>query len=560
MSNAAFNQPIYLNDLGIVNALGCGQAEVLQNFLAATAPGMVHTAGWLPEKNIVLGEVQAMLPSVPTTLAHHDSRTNQLLLCALQQMQARLDAFVERYGKQRIGVVIGTSTSGIAEGEGYIAGLLHGETNHYHYRKQEMGAPGLFLAEYLQLTGPCLTVSTACSSSAKVFATARNWLSLGLCDVVIAGGADSLCRLTVEGFHALGLVSDQKCRPFQSGRNGINIGEAAALFLLSRDLAPVRLRAVGESSDAYHISAPQPEGEGAESAMCRALREANLTAADIDYINLHGTATPANDSAESAAVSRVFAAAPAKVSSSKPLTGHTLGAAGATEAGLCWLLMSKLNQQAIFPAQAGLLAYDPSLPAINMLTSNFIFDKSASLRALSNSFAFGGSNVSLILEKQGATQYSLEQLLPHRAPMLLLDSVQHCSLERAEVQVVISAQSAFYSEENTGVPLWVGIEYMAQAIGVWEGFRKLSNKQVVQAAFLLAARDYQTSCQNGDHFPLGARLSINVIPAFYDEEKRLGVFDCTITAEGLQCKARINAYSPLEPDKFIEMLRNEAAE
>jgi len=157
-------------------------------------------------------------------------------------------------------------------------------------------------------------------------------------------------------------------------------------------------------------------------------------------------------------------------------------------------------------------------------------------------------------------QYSLEQLLPHRSPMLLLDGVLSCTLERAEVRVSISTESAFYSGVYAGVPLWVGIEYMAQTIGVWEGFRKLSSHQIVQAAFLLAARDYQTSCGNGDHFPLGSELTISAIPAFYDEEKRLGVFDCTIVATDVNCSARINAYSPLEPEKFIELLRSESVD
>ncbi len=142
--------------------------------------------------------------------------------------------------------------------------------------------------------------------------------------------------------------------------------------------------------------------------------------------------------------------------------------------------------------------------------------------------------------------------------MLLLDKVTYCALERTETQVFISTESAFYSSEYVGVPLWVGIEYMAQAIGVWEGFRKLSNNQVVEAAFLLAARDYQAICCNGDHFPLGSELTISVIPNFYDEEKRLGVFDCTIVTQDVKCSARINAYSPLEPEKFLEMLRSEA--
>jgi predicted hotdog family 3-hydroxylacyl-ACP dehydratase len=161
--------------------------------------------------------------------------------------------------------------------------------------------------------------------------------------------------------------------------------------------------------------------------------------------------------------------------------------------------------------------------------------------------------------KNALEEYTLEKLLPHRSPMLLLDKLLSCSLERTEVQVLITKDSAFYSNEYRGVPLWVGIEYMAQAIGVWEGFRKLSNKESIRAAFLLAARDYRATCLNGDHFPLNGELTVSVTPNFYDEEKRLGVFDCTIVAKDVNCSARINAYSPLEPETFVDMLRSDTA-
>jgi len=388
---------IYLNDLGLVNALGCGKQDVLANWLRNQAPSMQPRAEFLPGKSVMLGSVTVPLISIDH--AEFATRTSSLLLCALQQLSATIDQMKTKYGAARIGVVIGTSTSGIEEGERYIVAQQRNENlASYRYRQQEIGAPGLFVSKQLGVSGPCLTVSTACSSSAKVLATARNWLEMNLCDVVIAGGADSLCRLTVNGFHALGLVSEERCKPFEAARKGINIGEAAALFVISREQSPVRLLAVGESSDAYHISAPHPEGEGAQRSMQAALQEAHLTTADIDYINLHGTATPANDLAEAKSVAALFGDGVA-CSSTKSLTGHTLGAAGATEAGLCWLLLQQLAtvQKATLPAQAGTPVYEPALPATGFLLANKTLSGKKKYAMLSNSFAFGGSNVSVIL-------------------------------------------------------------------------------------------------------------------------------------------------------------------
>jgi len=407
MTASANNARYGLAALGIVNALGNGGADVLANLLAGHAPGMARRAGWIPGREVFVGEVfmgdvDAALPEWPAHLPRHRSRNNQLLLAAFAQIEAQARAVIERVGRDRVAVVIGSSTSGIREGEQAVAARARGEDfpPGYDYRQQEIGAPAQALAACLELEGVAYTVSTACSSSAKAFASARNLLDLDLCDAVLVGGADSLCGLTVNGFSALDSIAQARCNPFTATRDGIVIGEGAALFLLTREAAPIVLCGVGESADAHHISAPHPEGEGAEAAMRAALADAGLAATDIDYINLHGTATPKNDAMESLAVARVFGAQTA-CSSTKPLTGHTLGAAGAIEVGLCWLLLSALNRDALLPAQRGEGEFDPALPEIGLLRRDVAIAGGAR-RFLSNSFAFGGSNCAVIIGRGDA--------------------------------------------------------------------------------------------------------------------------------------------------------------
>lgn len=382
----------FLSALGLLNALGDNRDTVLANLLAGRAPGLRPAADWIPGREVWVGAVDAALPAWPAHLPEHASRNNRLLLAAYEQIAEPVQAAIARHGRDRIAVVIGSSTSGIREGEQAAAAAKHGDIPAgYHYRQQEIGAPALALAAYLELGGPAYTVSTACSSSAKAFAAARNLLDLDLCDAVLVGGVDSLCRLTLNGFAALDSVAAGRCDPFGAERDGINIGEAAALFLLGREPGPVALLGVGESADAHHISAPHPEGIGAEAAMRAALADAGLIAAQIDYVNLHGTATPQNDAMESLAVARVFGAA-VPCSSTKSLTGHTLGAAGATEVGLCWLLAGADR----LPAQVGSGHFDPALGAIGLLAADRPL-ASGPRRFLSNSFAFGGSNCAVIV-------------------------------------------------------------------------------------------------------------------------------------------------------------------
>lgn len=388
------NQQFFLPALGIVNALGCGVDEIAQGLFAGDTRGLVLENGWLPDGPARVGGVKHALPEIPLHLADFACRNNQLLLAALQQIHTQVEQAIAQYGYHRIGVVIGTSTSGIDESEHAFAdyqqsGIMPAD---YRYVRQELGSPSIFLSKLLNLKGPAYAISTACTSSAKAFQSARNLLQHGLCDAVLVGGVDTLCKTTVNGFASLESTSLDISNPMSRNRNGINIGEGAALFLMTKEPSDIVLLGVGESSDAYHVSAPQPEGLGAEAAMLAALKDAKLHAKDIDYLNLHATATIKNDEMESRAVSRVF---PNQVpcSGTKPLIGHTLGAAGANELAFCWMAL-KHNQLPphIWDGEA-----DNNLTALHFTQVGDQFHQSSARVCMSNSFAFGGSNVSLII-------------------------------------------------------------------------------------------------------------------------------------------------------------------
>jgi len=386
---------LYLNDLGIVCALGSHKSEVLETWLSGrhSKPKPVD---WLTTAIPALA-VEAPLPQIPSQLQRYACRNNQILLAALEQIEPAVRQAINRYGSGRIGLVLGTSTSGIAEGEqAMIAYCITGKMPPtYHYKQQELGGGAEFLANYLQIAGPAYTVSTSCSSSANAMASARRLLRTGVCDAVLVGGGDALCHTTLEGFAALGALSPNTCNPFSHNRNGTLIGEGAALFLMSQEPSPIALLGMGASSDAYHISAPRPDGSGACTAMQAALDDAKLTADQVDYINLHGTATLQNDAMESLAVAKLFDSQIA-CSSSKPATGHCLGAAGAIEAALCWLLLSDFNQGKRLPPHLwdGLAASD--LPELGFITLENPGPHSLQY-CLSNSFSFGGNNASLLI-------------------------------------------------------------------------------------------------------------------------------------------------------------------
>ncbi|GAB3246146.1 beta-ketoacyl-[acyl-carrier-protein] synthase family protein [Chitinimonas naiadis] len=387
---------VYLNELGVICALGADKAAVRRGLFAAEPAGVTTTDAMLPGRHLCVGAVTTPLADISVLPSSLRSRNNALLLTAALQIRPAIDAAVARYGAHRVAVVLGTSTSGIGEGEAAIAHhMAHGVlTPDFHIGQQEMGSPAMALSTWLGVTGPALVISTACSSSAKALASAARLLQAGMADAVITGGMDALCRFTVAGFASLESVSDARCNPLSLNRNGINIGEGGALFLATREPGPVRLAGWGESSDAHHISAPAPDGRGALAAMRQALARAGLQASDIDYLNLHGTATPQNDAMESLAVAELFGSE-LPLSSTKPLTGHTLGGAGALEAALCWLTLTD-NPEGLLPPHWWDGVVDPALPALHVVRAGEALGRPLDY-ALSNSFAFGGSNASVIL-------------------------------------------------------------------------------------------------------------------------------------------------------------------
>ncbi len=391
-----------LTSFTATSCLGRGVGATLEA-LRAQRSGLARCTFETVALETFIGEVAGVdATPLPPSLREFECRNNRLALLGLQQ-----DGFIEaveraaaRYGRERVGVFLGTSTSGILDTElayrrrDRASGALPAD---FRYR----GAHNTFsLAAFAQaalgLSGPAAVTSSACSSSAKVFASARRAIAAGLIDAALVGGVDSLCLTTLYGFHSLQLVSAVPCRPFDTARDGLSIGEAAAFALLERpgarvDADAVLLLGTGESSDAHHMSAPHPQGRGARDAMRAALESAALEPADIGYLNLHGTATPSNDDAEARAVAELLGAVPA--SSTKGATGHALGAAGALEVVICALAL----RHQLMPGGVNTTSVDPAL-AVHYLTEN----RPAPLsRVMSNSFGFGGSNCALILGRAG---------------------------------------------------------------------------------------------------------------------------------------------------------------
>ena len=381
----------YLQALGVICALGRGQEAVSRHLFAGDCSGMRGESGWVPERVLPVGGVHGELAIIPPELGQQSSRNNQLLLEAALQIEGEIRQAILTYGPSRVGIVLGTSTSGIDEASRGIAHYLRDKRfpGDYDYQQQELSAPANFLADWLQLSGPAYVISTACTSSARALMSAQRLLDLGVCDAVICGGVDSLCKLTLNGFSSLDAVSNERCNPFSVNRNGINIGEAAVLFLMSKERAPIALLGSGASCDAHHISAPEPTGKGALQSMRKALASAQLQPEQIGYLNLHGTATQHNDAMESLAVASLFPDGVA-CSSTKPMSGHTLGAAGALEAAFCWLSLAHNRVPPhVWDGQA-----DPALPALQWAQAAEPLGKRC---LMSNSFAFGGNNVSLII-------------------------------------------------------------------------------------------------------------------------------------------------------------------
>ncbi len=389
---------VYLNSLGLINPLGCDKDSVWQSLTSLGSNGLVIDRELVPEKAVYVGKVLGALVDLPVHLSRYNNRNNRLLLAAFKQIESDYQLLANGLAGNRIAIILSTSTGAMDDAEKQLADIIDGADpdTEYHFLNQEIGGGDSFLADYLNLTESMhYTVSTACSSSAKALIAGKRLLENDMADLVIAGGADSLCKLTLNGFNALESLSKEKCRPFAEDRDGINIGEGAALYLLSKQKSEVYLAGAGETSDAYHMSAPDPEAKGAIDAMQQAVARAGLTPEDIDYLNLHGTATAKNDEMEAKAVQEVFQDNSPLISSTKHLTGHMLGAAGVNEIAFCWLAMQSKDH--LLPVNQPAIAAE--FESLNFVTPGN--RKNANIRhCMSNSFAFGGNNISVILSKE----------------------------------------------------------------------------------------------------------------------------------------------------------------
>lgn len=335
-----------------------------------------------PDDSIIKGEtfyfgkISCALPQI--SAGNYNLRCNRLLLHLADRINSKIAEVLNKYPPHEIGVVAATTNSGIEEYEK--------SRNKKHF---EIGNPAEFLRQHLGLNGFYESVSTACSSGIKAFSTAKKLINNGICDAVIVAGTDSLAQLPIFGFHSLEVLSHQKSNPFSKNRNGINIGEAAAIFIVEKDEGEIAIKGIGETSDAYHAATPDPKGFEAARAIKTALKEANLAPDAIDYINLHGTGTKSNDLMEANAVYNIFGSC-VEASSTKPLTGHCLGAAATLETALC---CHAIRNNKILPhVYDG--EYDFSLPKINLVTQPA--DKKIN-NVLCTAFGFGGTNAAIIL-------------------------------------------------------------------------------------------------------------------------------------------------------------------
>ena len=579
----------------------------------------------------------------PINNERYDLRCNRVLKFLVDKLD------LSEFGKDEIGIVIGTTNSGIEEFE-------TSEDKHH----AELGNPAEFLKWYLGTTNYAACVSTACTSGVKAFSTARKLLENGVCKAVIVGGVDTLASMPSYGFRALEVLSHEKTNPFSKNRNGISLGEGGALFVVvkaaeqlgseaetdldakmprgekaksvseiearqssspetDRTSIPtykipscpvVSLLGIGETSDAYHAATPDPDGVQAVKAIQAALDDANLKPEDIDYINLHGTGTISNDLMEANAIYKVFGdKVPA--SSTKPLTGHCLGAAASIEAFICYQILKGERNLPIHKFDG---KYDETLPKINLVTKNTP-QKDVKI-CLSTSFGFGGTNAVVILAANQQNNVGIaswnyfslvtaihiaaanmnfvtrspsctlvrnsamptytnslsttdtnhspftihyspaQNCLPHSAPMVLIDEVLNVDMKNQIVKtsVKIHDDKIFFNKEINGISPLVGIEFMAQTIGCYAYYK--AGKTIPKIGFLLGTRQYENKLEK---FENGKTYIITAREIYGDNE--LVSFECLIYNEGEDenpenyiAKATINAFQPKDVEKYIKEL------
>ena len=389
------NEPVYIAASSIANALGADWAEVVDVLFAGDPAGLAQTETLNDGRTPPVGRLRFAVADLPPELAEWESRNNRLVYHCLLPLLPAIGQAISEFGASRVGIVIGTSTSGIESWEGALSRHIAGDVwpNDFRFPRHELGDPAAFVQAVTGASGPCYGVSTACTSGGKAMVSAARLLQAGLCDAVVTGGVDTLCGLTLNGFSVLDSISAMRCNPFSVNRDGINIGDGGALFLLTRREAGIRIAGWGESSDAHHLSAPDPEGGGAELAIEQALVHAGIEAGDIAYLNLHGTATRLNDAMEAQVTHRIFGS-DLPCSSTKALTGHMLGAAGSCEAAFVAMALARGEVPPhLWDGEA-----DPDLPPLHL--ADRIGERADGRYMMSCSYAFGGNNLALILARE----------------------------------------------------------------------------------------------------------------------------------------------------------------
>lgn len=469
---------------------------------------------------------------------NYNLRCNRLLKFLVDKLD------LSEYEKSEIGIVIGTTNSGIEEYE---------TTENKHHA--ELGNPAEFLKWYLGTTNYAASVSTACTSGIKAFATAIRLLENNVCKAVIAGGVDTLASMPTYGFHALEVLSHEKTNPFSKNRNGISLGEGGALFLLTQKKAGsqddkkasdyIQLLGIGETSDAYHSATPDPEGTQASIAIQKALDEAKLSPDDIDYINLHGTGTISNDLMEANAIYKIFQDK-VPTSSTKTITGHCLGAAASIETFICYEILKSKRKLPIHNFDG---EYDDKLPKINLVNENTEYGEINT--CMCTSFGFGGTNAVIILGKENKknkeVKYNLSNILPHEKPMILIDDILQIDMKNqfAKASVTINEDKVFFDKEINGISPLVGIEFMAQTIGCYAYFK--ARETIPKIGFLLGTRLYENSLEK---FENGKTYTITAKEIYGDNE--LVSFECLIYNDDKEvAKAVINAFQPADAKKYI---------
>lgn len=386
-------KPIPITAYGAINALGDTTQAVVDGLFAGRT-GLEPAPEWVGLETHC-GVVSAALGALPEGWGRFESRQARLCLRTYSLVAEQAQRAVAKWGPARVGMVLGTSTAGIAESEAAFSHRkAEGELPEaFSFENQHALDAGLELLRAVSgVEGPAYLVSTACSSSAKVFGSAARIMQLGLADAMIVGGVDTLCGMTLHGFRSLGVLSKASCKPFSGERAGINIGEAGAMLVLEREAdASLFLGGVGESEDAHHMTAPHPDGLGAKAAMRAAMLDAGIGPADISHVNAHATGTKQNDAAEARAIGELFGGE-TPVIGTKGYTGHTLGAAGATEAVFALASL----QRRVIPGSLGCEPVDPDV-AVSVVAEARPSDARF---ALSNSLAFGGSNVSVVFGRK----------------------------------------------------------------------------------------------------------------------------------------------------------------